>query len=429
MRSIRWSVVVFSCLAPLACAPHYDVGDAEPSSQEGGMGGSGGSSTTGGTGNESSGGSSTTGGSGGTDTSGGTGGSSTTGGSGGTGTSGGVGGTGTSGGSDASGGTGGSEVGGSAGYSGMGNPVPPPCGELVDFEQVNPAAPDVLWARISKFLFGEEREPPSALPEEATEQWVVEVLGEALDQSRMTSAAGQAALTPFMLSFLEGIEQPASGDRPADRYARLITAEGARYGDLFTGDQASDPPFGLFGTVAGSFDAISTRGHFLSARLFCQVVSPKPAGLEIEPVVAGPGQTRREALAAALADPVCAGCHSVTDPLGFPLEVLTPGTLEYRTTENGQPIDTSGSYGAYNAQLEFSDIESLREGVSESCDVARCFVTMLFDRAGLEAGFTYQPAELDTVLYHYTAPESPEEERFVIQTLLEAIVTSPSFLR
>jgi hypothetical protein len=411
MSSIRWSAMFLALAAPLACAPHYDVGDSDGASGEGGSGGAGGSSASGGTG-----GTGMSGGSGGTSTTGGTGGS----GEGGSDPTGGTGGTGVS-----TGGTG--AYAGGAGYAGqgMGPPPVPVCGAPVEFDFTQLPDPEDAWGRVSRLLYDEVREPPSPLPEETTLEWIVEILRESLDQSRQTSAVGRAALTPFMRSFLMQNEGSAAGDTPADYWARRMTAEGSRFGDFFEGDAESNPPFGVFGTVAASRDGLSARGNLLSSMLTCNLVGPPPVTISSDPVVVGPGQTRREALAAALNEqPVCSGCHTTMDPLGYPLEVFTPGTLEYRTTENGKPIDTSGSVQG----LQFADLESLGAQASVSCEVARCFATKIFDHISPQDVPSYSQASLDYVVYRFTAPDSPESERFQIQELLEAIVTTPSFL-
>jgi hypothetical protein len=413
MRSIRWSALFLSLSAPIACAPHYDVGDTGTPVAGSGGDGSGGS---GGSGNPSSGGGDTGGSSGTT----GSGGKGATGGSGGSGE---VGGTDT-GGTDATGGTGVSPVAGSGGAPVMPPPEVPACGEPAEFEYATLATPEVVWERISQFLFGEVRDAPSELPEETTPEWAVETLREALDRSRISSASSQTVLVPFMQKFFEVPFPGAAGDPPYEYWARMIGAPDSRLSVLFAGDEESNPPFGLLGTVAAQYESISRRGAFLSTRLFCLQIEPNP--LEVEPVVVGPGQTRREALSAELQDPVCAGCHAVIDPPAFPLEVLTPGTLEYRTTENGKPIDTSGGF---ENGLVFPDIVSMGEQLSVSCDVARCLAQQLFEEAVPGGDSSVGPTvQLNNAVYRFAAPDSPEEERFQFQALLEAIVSSPAFL-
>ena len=51
--------------------------------------------------------------------------------------------------------------------------------------------------------------------------------------------------------------------------------------------------------------------------------------------------TVREALEAHRANPACAVCHKVMDPLGFSMENFD-ATGKWRTMDGGNPIDTSG---------------------------------------------------------------------------------------
>jgi hypothetical protein len=416
MSSIRWSALFLSLAAPLACAPHYDVGDAEGSAAAGSGGdGIGGSSMTGGTGGSGSdsGGSSGTNGSGGKNTTGGSGGSGEVGGS-------------NAGGTDATGGTAGSPVAGAAGVGGAMMPTPtPPCGGPAEFEYESLATPEVVWERISRFLFGDLRNPPSELPEETTPAWAVEILREALALSRFSSMTSDTALLPFVRKFFDAKPAGAIDDQPYAHWAWVITGPGNRLGALFEGDQESNPPFGIFGTVADQFEGLSARGAFLSSRLVCAAVDPSPEGTG-QPVVVGPNQTRRQALAEAILSPACAGCHALTDPWAFPLEVLAPGTLEYRTTENGLPIDTSG---VTNSGIVYSDLTSLGEQLSVSCEVASCLTDQLFLEAvpGDDLGVGSY-AQRHNALYRFAAPYSPEAEQFQFQVLLEAIVSSPAFL-
>jgi Protein of unknown function (DUF1592)/Protein of unknown function (DUF1588)/Protein of unknown function (DUF1587)/Protein of unknown function (DUF1585)/Protein of unknown function (DUF1595)/Cytochrome C oxidase, cbb3-type, subunit III len=55
----------------------------------------------------------------------------------------------------------------------------------------------------------------------------------------------------------------------------------------------------------------------------------------------GTGLSMRERLARHRADPVCASCHKLMDPIGFSLENYD-AVGRWRTTEEGKPIDASG---------------------------------------------------------------------------------------
>jgi hypothetical protein len=83
------------------------------------------------------------------------------------------------------------------------------------------------------------------------------------------------------------------------------------------------------------------RGIWVLEQLLCSPPPPVPSTLEIGDLVPSPDATTREVFELHRADPGCASCHSIIDPLGFGLEDFD-GIGTYRTTENGQPIDASG---------------------------------------------------------------------------------------
>jgi hypothetical protein len=57
----------------------------------------------------------------------------------------------------------------------------------------------------------------------------------------------------------------------------------------------------------------------------------------------GKGLSVRERLAQHRADPVCASCHQIMDPIGFSLENYD-AVGRWRTSEEGKPIDSSGGF-------------------------------------------------------------------------------------
>jgi hypothetical protein len=52
-------------------------------------------------------------------------------------------------------------------------------------------------------------------------------------------------------------------------------------------------------------------------------------------------QTLRQRMEQHRADPACASCHKMMDPIGFALESFD-GVGKWRTTDAGQPLDTTG---------------------------------------------------------------------------------------
>ena len=67
------------------------------------------------------------------------------------------------------------------------------------------------------------------------------------------------------------------------------------------------------------------------------------------------------------ANPVCAGCHKITDPIGLALENFD-GSGGFRVTDNGNAIDPSGNLSGqnFNSVGEFIDI-IYNDTVTTSC--------------------------------------------------------------
>lgn len=90
----------------------------------------------------------------------------------------------------------------------------------------------------------------------------------------------------------------------------------------------------------------TVRGKAFREHLLCQKVPPPPPNVDfkvVEDTTNPIRKTARERLSAHATNPVCAGCHKITDPVGLALENFTASGA-YRTMEHGAKIDTSGEY-------------------------------------------------------------------------------------
>jgi hypothetical protein len=96
------------------------------------------------------------------------------------------------------------------------------------------------------------------------------------------------------------------------------------------------------------------RGVFILESLLCETPPPPPPGV-ITTLADDPTTTTRQQLIAHRANPSCAACHSLFDPLGFGLEHFDP-IGQYRATENGLPIDTTGTVDgtAFDGEAQMS---------------------------------------------------------------------------
>lgn len=121
---------------------------------------------------------------------------------------------------------------------------------------------------------------------------------------------------------------------PGDDFVRVNTAGTSRMGLL---TQASV----LMATSQPIRTSPVKRGIWVLEQMLCSPPPPVPNDIEIGDLELPVDATVRQTLEAHRADPGCASCHKIIDPLGFGLENFD-AIGAYRTTENGQPVDASG---------------------------------------------------------------------------------------
>ena len=85
------------------------------------------------------------------------------------------------------------------------------------------------------------------------------------------------------------------------------------------------------------------RGKWVLENILGTPPPPPPPNIPdlVESGEDGKALSMREAMERHRANPVCASCHKVMDPLGFALENFD-GIGSWRTTDAGAPIDSSG---------------------------------------------------------------------------------------
>lgn len=160
------------------------------------------------------------------------------------------------------------------------------------------------------------------------------------------------------------------------------------------------------------------RGKALRELLLCQPVPRPPANVDFS-IIEDPNSTfhtARQRLDAHRQNPVCAGCHKITDPIGLALENFD-GAGQYRATERGVEIDASGSLDG----REFHDAEGLGQALHDSPSLTSCLVKRLVNYATGSA----LSSEQGPVLEYFDAQFGAGEYR--LPGLLRAIVSSRTF--
>lgn len=284
----------------------------------------------------------------------------------------------------------------------------------------------VIWERISRFLFDEVVQPPEPLPARASAKWAGETVARLL--------AGEVqGVSPEPTAGLARLLREWAPESTAVFFAEQLAAPDARLGTLWALPLSAREPqrLGIMADAAllRTVPTISGRGSWLRRYALCSAIPAPPAGTptSLEPQ---PGMTRREQLQSELSDPTCASCHQLTDPPGYSLEHYD-ALGRYQELDNGLPIDSSGTLQGNDDTFVFADAAELAQQFAVSCDVAHCFAYELQTNALASAGQlspdnSYAEEgqlEVDRIAGAFVT------KNFSIAAALRAVVESPSFLR
>lgn len=163
------------------------------------------------------------------------------------------------------------------------------------------------------------------------------------------------------------------------------------------------------------------RGKALRETILCQKVPAPPGDVSFTLVqdTSNPiYKTARARLTAHSTEPMCAGCHKITDPMGLALENFN-GAGEWQTVENGEKIDTSGSLDG----VAFSDGGGLGKALQTNPAVPSCLVDRVSSYAlGRKAKKTEGPWINELKSYF-------AKSGYALPTLMQEIATSAEFFR
>ena len=164
------------------------------------------------------------------------------------------------------------------------------------------------------------------------------------------------------------------------------------------------------------------RGVFVFERILCRTpLSPPPDADLTEPASTGSGErTNRQLFEERTSPPECRGCHSVFDGLGYAFEQYD-AIGRYRTTDNGLPVDTTGTFSADDEVWDIADAVDLSQHLAESGEVMSCVAGHWYEYL---AGAETSAADQCRVAEVYDAFERSGGD---VRELLVAYARQPAF--
>ena len=163
------------------------------------------------------------------------------------------------------------------------------------------------------------------------------------------------------------------------------------------------------------------RGKAIREILMCQHVPDPPGDVEFTVVQDTENpvyKTARTRLEAHATEPMCTGCHKITDPMGLAMENFD-AAAGFRTTENGEVIDTSGSIDG----KVFNNAVELGQVIHDHPAVTNCLVNRVYAYA---AGREPTKGEGEWMKY---LKSTFVENGHRYPDLMRTIVTSDAFYR
>jgi hypothetical protein len=121
------------------------------------------------------------------------------------------------------------------------------------------------------------------------------------------------------------------------------------------------------------------RGKLIRLNVLCGTVPPPPENANTTPPPPSPATSTRQRFAQHVADPTCAGCHQLMDPIGLGFENYD-SIGAYRTVDGLGPVDATGNIVAAASDLNgaFNGAVELANKLAQSSDVENCFANQWF---------------------------------------------------
>jgi hypothetical protein len=293
---------------------------------------------------------------------------------------------------------------------------PPPEGEL--------ATPDVVWRRISPFVWGGEHAPPQALPAKTTYPWAGDIVHQAFAQA-LAEVNGVPGASYFIRRWLD-LDDTATfqGD-----YDSQLARSSPPVLQVLLQSSWAPGHAGVFSEKPWLqlHEGIPHRGSSMLEAVFSRFLPAAPPG--VDQSILDSGMPDREAMEIAVSSQACAACHAMINPLGYSLGHFDREG-NYRTLDHDQPIDASGSIMVDGRELAFVDIADFGAQAANSCEAMRAIVDHLL-RVALQDVMGYDAASAESLV---EAHRHVVQEQFVLEgysytDLVRAYARSPIVLK
>jgi hypothetical protein len=136
----------------------------------------------------------------------------------------------------------------------------------------------------------------------------------------------------------------------------------------------------------------TARGKFVDTALLCKTVPNPPPGVPPLPAMGDATSTLRQKLEMHRSAASCSVCHALMDPIGFGMETFD-GAGQYRTKDNGQPIDATGTLDG----ASFDGLAQLGAAIHADAVTAPCLVSKLYTFAEGRTLSTHDASALDAL--------------------------------
>jgi len=162
------------------------------------------------------------------------------------------------------------------------------------------------------------------------------------------------------------------------------------------------------------------RGVAVMDIFLCEPTPQPPANVDFSVVenTSGPLKTVRERLNVHATNPTCASCHNHSDPIGLPLEEFDSLGM-HRDTENGQPIDVSGSLSG----KQFKGAAGLGQALHDNPRFTACVARKLYAYGVGANAEDIQPKAFKA------AYDTFVNGGYRLKTLIKSLASSPEFFR